>query len=48
VKHQEDSSDRKNDEKEARDPSQAKCIREAEAMALYLGREDMEEKVIID
>jgi len=48
MKHQEDTSDRKDDEKEAGDPSQAECIREAEAVALYPGREDMEEKVIID
>ncbi len=48
MKHQEDASNRENDEQEAGDPSQAECIREAEAMTLYLGREDMKEKVIID
>ena len=48
MKHQEDTSDRKDDEKEAGDSSQTECIREAEAMTLYLGREDMEEKVIVD
>jgi hypothetical protein len=48
MKHQEYASDRKDDEEETGDPPQAKCIREAEAVTAYLGREDMEKKVIID
>jgi hypothetical protein len=48
MKHEEDASDCKNDEEEAGDSSQAKCIREVEAVTLYLGREDMEKKVVID
>jgi hypothetical protein len=48
MKHEEDASDCKNDEEEAGDSSQAKRIREAEAVTLYLGWEDMEEKVVID
>jgi hypothetical protein len=48
MKHQEYASDRKNDEEETGDPSQAECIRETEAVTFYLGREDMEKKVIID
>jgi hypothetical protein len=48
MKHQEDTGDGKNDEEETGDPSEAKCIREADAVTLYLGREEMEEKVVID
>jgi hypothetical protein len=48
MKHQEDASDRKNDEEETGDPSQAECVRKTEAVTFYLGREDMEEKVVID
>ena len=48
MKHQQDTRDRENDEKEAGNSSQAECVGEAEAVALYLGREDVEEKVIID
>ncbi len=48
VKHQKDASDRKDDEEEAGDSSQTECIREAEAVTLYLSREDMQKKVIID
>jgi hypothetical protein len=48
MEHQEYTSDRKNDEEETGDPSQAECIRETEAVTFYLGREDMEEKVVID
>ncbi len=48
MKHEEDTCDGKNDEEEAGDSTQAKCIREAEAVTLYLGREDMEEKIVID
>jgi hypothetical protein len=48
MKHQEYASDRKNDEKEAGDPSQAECVRKAEAVTLNLGWENMEEKVVVD
>jgi len=48
MKHQEYASDRENDEEQTGDPSQAECIRETEAVTFYLGREDMEEKVVID
>ncbi len=48
MKHQEYTGDRKNNEKETRDPPQAERIRETEAVTFYLRREDVEEKVIID
>ena len=48
MKHQEYACDRKDDEKETGDPSQAEGIRETETVTFYLGREDMEEKVVID
>jgi hypothetical protein len=48
MKHQKYASDRKNDEEETGNPSQAECIRETQAVTFYLGREDMEEKVVID
>jgi hypothetical protein len=47
MKHQEYASDRKNDEEEKGDSSQAECIRETEAVTFYLRREDMEEEVVI-
>ncbi len=48
MEHQEDASDRQNDEEEERDPSQAECIGESEAVAFDLSREDVEEEVVID
>ncbi len=48
MEHQEDASDRKNDEKETRDSPQAECIGESEAMAFDLSRENMEEEVVVD
>ena len=48
MKHQEDASDRKNDEEETRDSAQAEGIGEFEAVAFDLCRENVEEEVIVD
>jgi hypothetical protein len=48
MKHQEYASDRKNDEEETGDPSQAERVGELKAMALDLCRKDVEEEVMID
>jgi hypothetical protein len=48
MKHQEYASDRKNDEKEKGDSSQAECIRETDAVAFDFCRKDMKEEVVID
>ncbi len=48
MKHQEYASDRKNDEEEKGDASQAEGIGKAKAMAFHLRREDMKEEVMID
>lgn len=47
-KHQEDAGHREDDEEKAGDPAEAEGIGESEAMALYLCRKDMEEKVVKD
>jgi hypothetical protein len=48
MKHQEDTGDRKGDEKKARNSSETESIGESKTMALHLSREDMEEEVLID
>jgi hypothetical protein len=48
MEHEEDTGDREDDEKEARDSSEAEGVRELKAVPLYLRGEDMEEKVVID
>jgi hypothetical protein len=46
MKHQEDASDRKNDEEEKRDPPETKSITEAKAMGFHLHGKDMKEEVV--
>ena len=48
MEHQEDASDRKNDEEETRDSAQAEGVGEFEAVGFDLCREDVEEEVIVD
>ncbi len=48
MEHQENAGDRQNDEEETGNSPQAERIRESKAMALDLGRENMEEEVVVD
>jgi hypothetical protein len=48
MEHQEYARDRKNDEEEKGDSSQAERISESKAMAFDLCREDVEKEVVVD
>jgi len=48
MKHQEDASDRKDDEEETGNASQTERIGELKAMAFDLCRENVEEEVVVD